>query len=61
VTAAAVTDAGGDGIAVVCDHRDDDAVAGVADRIRPDRGRLDLLVNNAWGGYERLNAGAWKE
>jgi hypothetical protein len=25
------------------------------------RDRLDLLVNNAWGGYERLNAGAWEE
>jgi dehydrogenase/reductase SDR family member 1 len=24
-------------------------------------GRLDLLVNNVWGGYERLNAGAWEE
>jgi NAD(P)-dependent dehydrogenase (short-subunit alcohol dehydrogenase family) len=61
LTAAAVTEAGGDGIAVICDHRDDDAVAGVADRISADHGRLDLLVNNVWGGYERLNAGAWDE
>jgi NAD(P)-dependent dehydrogenase (short-subunit alcohol dehydrogenase family) len=60
-TAAAITDAGGDGVAVICDHRDDAAVVGVADRIRTDHGRLDLLVNNAWGGYERLNAGAWEE
>jgi NAD(P)-dependent dehydrogenase (short-subunit alcohol dehydrogenase family) len=61
LTAVAVTDSGGEGIAVICDHRDDNAVAGVADRIRADHGRLDLLVNNAWGGYERLNAGAWDE
>ena len=61
LTAAAVTEAGGDGIAVICDHRDDAAVAGVADRISADHGRLDLLVNNVWGGYERLNAGAWDE
>jgi NAD(P)-dependent dehydrogenase (short-subunit alcohol dehydrogenase family) len=60
-TADAVTAAGGHGIAVVCDHRDDEAVAGVAARISADHGRLDLLVNNAWGGYERLNAGAWEE
>lgn len=57
----AVTAAGGHGIAVVCDHRDDDAVAAVADRIAATHDRLDLLVNNAWGGYERLNAGAWEE
>jgi NAD(P)-dependent dehydrogenase (short-subunit alcohol dehydrogenase family) len=60
-TADAVTAAGGRGIAVLCDHRDDDAVAGVAARITEDQGRLDLLVNNAWAGYERLNAGAWEE
>lgn len=57
----AVTVAGGEGIAVVCDHRDDDGVAVVADRIAATHDRLDLLVNNAWGGYERLNAGAWEE
>ena len=60
-TADAVTAAGGHGVAVVCDHRDDDAVAAVAARITEDHGRLDLLVNNAWSGYERLNAGAWEE
>ena len=60
-TAAAVAEAGGEGIGVMCDHRDDGAVAAVAERIASERGRLDLLVNNAWGGYERLNAGAWEE
>ncbi len=60
-TADAVAAAGGQGVAVVCDHRDDAAVADVAARIGTDHGGLDLLVNNAWGGYERLNAGAWEE
>ena len=59
--ASGITAGGGHGIAVVCDHSDDDAVAAVADRITATYDRLDLLVNNAWGGYERLNAGAWEE
>jgi len=60
-TADAVTAAGGLGVAVKCDHRDDAAVRAVAARITADHGRLDLLVNNAWAGYERLNAGGWQE
>jgi NAD(P)-dependent dehydrogenase (short-subunit alcohol dehydrogenase family) len=59
--AAAVSDAGGLGIAVACDHRDDDRVRAVVDRITIRDGHLDLLVNNVWAGYERLNAGAWEE
>jgi NAD(P)-dependent dehydrogenase (short-subunit alcohol dehydrogenase family) len=60
-TAEAVTAGGGRGVAVPCDHTHDEAVKAVASRIRADHGRLDLLVNNAWGGYERLNAGGWEE
>src|SRR5215470_15615758 len=60
-TADAVTAAGGFGFAVPCDHRDDAAVRAVAARITAGHGRLDLLVNNAWAGYERLNAGGWEE
>ena len=30
-------------------------------QIKAERGRLDLLVNNVWGGYERVNAGLWEE
>jgi len=60
-TADAVTAAGGQGVAVRCDHRDDATVRAVADRIGTEHGRLDLLVNNAWAGYERLNAGAFQE
>lgn len=46
-TAAVVTEAGGRGIAVVCDHRDDGQVAALFERVRADHGRLDILVNNA--------------
>lgn len=49
-TADEVTQAGGKGIAVACDHRDRAQVAALFAQIE----RLDLLVNNAWGGYEAL-------
>jgi NAD(P)-dependent dehydrogenase (short-subunit alcohol dehydrogenase family) len=39
---------------VTCDHTDDAAVAAVFARIDRDAGRLDILVNVAWGGYERM-------
>jgi NAD(P)-dependent dehydrogenase (short-subunit alcohol dehydrogenase family) len=51
-TAEAVTARGGTGIAVRCDHTQDDHVRALFDRIRREHGRLDLLVNNAWSGYE---------
>ena len=47
-----VTDRGGRGIAVRCDHTVDSEVESLFSRIRADHGRLDLLVNNVWGGYE---------
>ena len=46
-TAALVDAAGGRGVAVQCDHRDDAAVAAVFARIAEEAGRLDVLVNNA--------------
>jgi NAD(P)-dependent dehydrogenase (short-subunit alcohol dehydrogenase family) len=46
-TAQDVTNAGGKGIAVLCDHGDDAQVARLFDQIRAEQGRLDLLVNNA--------------
>jgi NAD(P)-dependent dehydrogenase (short-subunit alcohol dehydrogenase family) len=51
-TADEVTGRGGFGIPVRCDHADDEQVAALFDRIRADHGSLDLLVNNAWSGYE---------
>jgi NAD(P)-dependent dehydrogenase (short-subunit alcohol dehydrogenase family) len=47
-----VTSRGGIGIAVRCDHTVDAHVEALFDRVRRDHGRLDLLVNNVWGGYE---------
>ncbi len=44
-----------DGIVrVPCDHTDDDAVGNLFARVERESGRLDVLVNNAWGGYERM-------
>lgn len=51
-TAEQVTARGGVAIPVRCDHTDDAQVRATFDRIRAERGRLDILVSNAWGGYE---------
>jgi len=62
-TADAVTQLGGQGIAVRCDHRHDDEVAAVFEQMRAREGRLDVLVNNVWGGYEHFSDGTefWME
>jgi NAD(P)-dependent dehydrogenase (short-subunit alcohol dehydrogenase family) len=46
-TAEAVTKAGGRGIAVTCDHSNDEQVRQLFKRIEDEQGRLDILVNNA--------------
>jgi NAD(P)-dependent dehydrogenase (short-subunit alcohol dehydrogenase family) len=46
-TAQQVTQLGGRGIAVQCDHSDDEQVAALFERIMKEQGRLDMLVNNA--------------
>jgi NAD(P)-dependent dehydrogenase (short-subunit alcohol dehydrogenase family) len=51
-TAAAVTARGGRGFAVRCDHTVVGDVQSLFARIAHEQGRLDLLVSNAWGGYE---------
>lgn len=53
-TATLVTKAGGTGIAIRCDHRNDNEVKAVFDQIQADHGRLDILVNNAWAAYQML-------
>jgi NAD(P)-dependent dehydrogenase (short-subunit alcohol dehydrogenase family) len=45
---------GPDVTAIACDHTDDVAVAAVFRQIQQETGRLDILVNSAWGGYERM-------
>ena len=57
-TAADVTSARGRGVALRCDHTDDVQVQEVFRRIADDEGRLDVLVNNVWGGYERFTDGS---
>ena len=49
-TADLVTAAGGQGIAVPTDHLEPSAVRALVDRIDDEQGRLDLLVNDIWGG-----------
>jgi len=49
-TAELVTAAGGTGIAVPVDHLDPAQVRALVDRIRTEQGRLDVLVNDIWGG-----------
>jgi NAD(P)-dependent dehydrogenase (short-subunit alcohol dehydrogenase family) len=51
-TAADVTARGGHGIAAPADHTDDAQTTAVFDRVQTEQGRLDLVVANAWGGYE---------
>ncbi len=46
-TAAAVSAAGGTGVAVRVDHRDDDEVEAFFARVGQEQGHLDILVNNA--------------
>lgn len=46
-TAQAISEAGGVGIAVPCDHSDDSQVAALFERLQRDHGALDILVNNA--------------
>ena len=46
-TGRSITDAPPGGVAVAVDHADDDAVAGLFERVRSEAGGLDLLVNNA--------------
>lgn len=42
----------GRGVAVPTDHTDDGQVESLFGRVRGDEDGLDLLVANAWGGYE---------
>ncbi len=49
-TAELVTRAGGQGVAVAADHLDPEQVRALVARIDGEHGRLDLLVNDIWGG-----------
>ena len=61
-TADLVREAGGTATAIAVDHLEPAQVAGLVERIERDSGRLDILVNDIWGG-ERLfewNAKLWE-
>ncbi|MBV9282220.1 MAG: SDR family NAD(P)-dependent oxidoreductase, partial [Chloroflexi bacterium] len=54
-TAEEVAARGGPGIPVRCDHTVAEEVEALFARVEREQGRLDLLVNNAWGGYEQYS------
>lgn len=58
-TAERVDRLGGEGVPVRCDHTRVDDVAALFDRVGEERGRVDVLVNNVWGGYERYDRAEW--
>lgn len=64
-TAELVTAAGGKGIPVICDHTNDNDVDHLFAQIRHGDNKIDLLVNNVWGGYElhdeTFNAPFWDQ
>ncbi len=62
-TADAITAAGGNGIAVACDHADDAQVAALFEQIKHEQGRLDILVNNACFLHDELiqTGGFWEK
>jgi dehydrogenase/reductase SDR family protein 1 len=45
---------GGRIISARCDHTRDSEVEAVFQQVSDEQGRLDVLVNNVWGGYERM-------
>lgn len=51
-TAEAVTARGGHGIPMRVDHGVDEDVRALFERVASEHGRLDILVNNAWGGHD---------
>ena len=61
-TASLVTEAGGEGVAIKVAHLIPNEVEALVARIRAERGGLDILVNDIWGG-ERLfewNKAVWE-
>lgn len=54
-TATGVSERGGSGIAVRCDHTVDAEVEALFARVQREHNRLDVLVNNVWGGYEHYD------
>jgi dehydrogenase/reductase SDR family protein 1 len=62
-TAEEVTKSGGKCIAIQCDHCVDTDVQAVFKQIDSEQGKLNILVNNVWGGYQHFTDGTefWNE
>ncbi|WMX47433.1 SDR family oxidoreductase [Streptomyces roseicoloratus] len=60
-TAELVTAAGGEGVAVPTDHLEPDQVRALVERIDRERGRLDVLVNDVWGGEHLIGSSFGKK
>jgi NAD(P)-dependent dehydrogenase (short-subunit alcohol dehydrogenase family) len=56
-TAELVTGLGGVGIAVQVDHTQESAVMALHQRIEHDHGRVDVLINDVWGGEHLIEWG----
>jgi NAD(P)-dependent dehydrogenase (short-subunit alcohol dehydrogenase family) len=50
-TAALIADMGGIAIPLTCDHTKETDILAAFDHIKQNESRLDILVNNVWGGY----------
>jgi len=61
-TAGLVTEAGGEGIGVRVDHLVPAEVEALVARIRSERGKLDILINDIWGGEKLFewNKAVWE-
>ena len=62
-TVSAINAAGGEGVAVVCDHSDDAQTKQLFEQVADEQGRLDILVNNAALVHENLidPGGFWEK
>ena len=56
-TAEEVSAVGGKGIAILCDHRQDNQVEEAFKQVAKLSKKIDILVNNAWAGYENMREG----
>lgn len=56
-TVALIEQAGGRAVAVRVDHTREEEVAALAERVRSEAGRLDVLVNSIWGGDPLIDWG----
>ena len=62
-TVSAINAAGGEGVAVVCDHSEDAQTKQLFEQVADEQGRLDILVNNAALVHENLidPGGFWEK